>query len=155
MGARINYVFKDSEDGPSVVLYSHWGQDGWETDIAYALEHAKPRWNDAAYGTRMMISYLMQGSILEDTGFGIYAINGNNYDLGEQTVVIDFVNKTVTDNVPVDWIKFVQAYKPVLAEAGAQVSLASQGVQGLATLRPQHFFGTMNREENYVQKAYQ
>ena len=155
MGARINYVFKDSEDGPSVVLYSHWGQDGWETDIAYALEHAKPRWNDAAYGTRMMISYLMQGSILEETGFGIYAINGNNYDLGEQTVVIDFVNKTVTDNVPVDWIKFVQAYKPVLAEAGAQVSLASQGVQGLATLRPQHFFGTMNREENYVQKAYQ
>ena len=119
MGARINFVFKDSEDGPSVVLYSHWGQDGWETDIAYALEHAKPRWNDAAYATRMMISYLMQGSILEETGFGIYAINGNNYDLGEQTVVIDFVNKTVTDNVPVDWIKFVQAYKPVLAEAGA------------------------------------
>jgi hypothetical protein len=119
MGARINYVFKDSEDGPSVVLYSHWGQDGWETDIAMALEHSKPRWGDPSYATRMMISYLMQHSILDDTGFGIYAINGNNYDLGEQTVVIDFINKTVTDNVPVDWIKFVQAYKPVPAEVGA------------------------------------
>ena len=137
MGARINYVFKDSEDGPSVVLYSHWGQDGWETDIAAALEHSKPRWNDAAYGTRMMISYLIQHSLLEEHGFGIYSINGNNYDLGEQTVVIDFVNKTVIDNVPVKWDLFVQAYMPVAAEAGIQVSLASQGVQGLATLRPQ------------------
>ena len=117
MGARINFVFKDSEDGPSVVLYSHWGQDGWETDIASALEHAKPRWTDAAYGTRMMISHLIQHSILDETGFGVYAINGTNYDLGEQTVVIDFTNKTVTDNVPVDWDAFVMAYGPkVLSE---------------------------------------
>jgi hypothetical protein len=117
MGARINFVFKDSEPAVgepsvSVVLYSHWGQDQWEVDIAQALEHAKPRWNDAAYGTRMIISYLMQHNILDETGFGIYAINGTNYDLGEQTVVIDFVNKTVTDNVPVKWDKFIQAYLP-------------------------------------------
>ena len=119
MGARINFVFKDSEEGPNVVLYSHWGQDGWETDIAAALEHAKPRWDDSAYGTRMMISYLIQHSILDEHGFGIYAVNGTNYDLGEQTVVIDFVNKTITDNVPVKWDLFVQAYKPVAAEVGA------------------------------------
>ena len=38
-------------------------------------------------------------------------------DLGEQTVVIDFVNKTVTDNHPVDFQDFVQAYGPkVLTE---------------------------------------
>jgi len=52
MGARINFVFKDAEAAvgeptSSVVLYSHWGQDGWEVDIAKALEHAKPRWNDS------------------------------------------------------------------------------------------------------------
>jgi hypothetical protein len=117
MGARINYVFKDSEDGPSVVLYSHWGQDGWEQDIAEALRHAAPRWTDAAYGTRMMISYLMQHNILDETGFGLYAIGGNSYDLGEQTVVIDFTNKTVTDNVPVEWEAFINAYAPkVFAE---------------------------------------
>jgi hypothetical protein len=114
MGARINFVFKDSDEGPSVVLYSHWGQDGWEQDIAQALMHAKPRWSDAAYGTRMVISYLMQHSVLEETGFGIYAINGTNYDLGEQTVVIDFTNQTVTDNVPVKWDLFIAAYRPVL-----------------------------------------
>jgi hypothetical protein len=117
MGARINFVFKDAEPAvgeptSSVVLYSHWGQTEWQRDIAMALEHAKPRWNDAPYGTRMMISYLMQDSILEETGFGIYSIRGTNYDLGEQTVVIDFVNKTVTDNVPVKWDNFIQAYLP-------------------------------------------
>lgn len=113
MGARINFVFKDSTDGPSVVLYSHWGQDGWETDIAAALEHSKPRWTDTSYATRMMISYLMQHNILDETGFGLYAINGDNYDLGEQTVVIDFTDNTVTDNVPVKWDAFITAYGPV------------------------------------------
>ena len=110
MGARINFVFKDVEEEASVVLYSHWGQDSWETDIAAPLQHARPRWNDRTYGTRMMISYLMQDSILDETGFGIYAVTGSNFDLGEQTVIIDFVNKTIVDNVPVEWDKFIAAY---------------------------------------------
>lgn len=118
MGARINFVFKDGTD-TSVVLYSHWGQDGWEHDIAGALEHSKPRWSDSSYGTRMMISYLIKDSILDETGFGIYSINNiGSMDLGEQTVVIDFVNKTVTDNVPVQWDAFVRAYTPVAALVG-------------------------------------
>jgi len=109
MGARINYVFKDGTDS-SVVLYSHWGQTGWENDIAAALVHAKPRLADSSYATRMMISYLIQNDILEETGFGIYSVTGENFDLGEQTVVIDFVNKTITDNVSVDWDAFINAY---------------------------------------------
>ena len=118
MGARINFVFTDGTDS-SVVLYSHWGQDDWERDIAGALQHAQPRWSDSSYGTRMMISYLIKDSILDETGFGIYSINNvGSMDLGEQTVVIDFVNKTVTDNVPVQWDKFIQAYTPVAALVG-------------------------------------
>jgi hypothetical protein len=113
MGARINFVFKDGSDS-SVVLYSHWGQTEWESDIAGALEHAKPRWSDSSYATRMMISYLIQDSVMDETGFGIYAVSGDNFDLGEQTVVIDFVNKTVTDNVAVQWDKFVAAYSPLI-----------------------------------------
>jgi hypothetical protein len=112
MGARINFVFKDGTDS-SVVLYSHWGQTEWESDIAAALEHAQPRWGDSSYATRMMISHLIKDSILDDTGFGIYAVHGDNFDLGEQTVVIDFVNKTVIDNVSVPWDKFVAAYSPL------------------------------------------
>ena len=121
MGARINFVFKDSEEGPMVVLYSHWGQTEWETDIAGALQHSRPRWSDSSYATRMMISYLMQDSILEETGFGIYAIsNDGSLDLGEQTVLIDFTTNTVTDNVSVNFDKFVAAYgTKVLAETVA------------------------------------
>ena len=119
MGARINFVFKDSEQGPLVVLYSHWGQDEWERDLAMALQHAAPRLGDSAYGTRMIISYLMQDSILDETGFGIYAISNDGYDLGEQTVLIDFTTKTVTDNVSVDFDKFVAAYSPLPVQAGS------------------------------------
>ena len=82
-------------------------------DLAEAIQHARPRWQDSSYGTRMMISYLIKDSILDETGFGLYAVNGENYDLGEQTVVIDFTNQTVTDNVSVDWNRFVAAYSPL------------------------------------------
>ncbi len=117
MGARINYVFKDSEQGPMVALYSHWGETEWQRDLAMALQHAKPRWQDSAYGTRMIISYLMQDSILEETGFGIYAIsNDGSLDLGELTVLVDFTTNTVTDRVSVPFDKFMDAYLPVLVE---------------------------------------
>ena len=123
MGARINYVFKDEDPHPSVVLYSHWGETEWQRDLAMALQHSKPRWADIAYGTRMMISYLMQDSVLEETGFGIYAVNGPNYDLGEFTVVVDMTNQTIYEvgsNVHVQWEDFVQAYNPkVYAETSA------------------------------------
>jgi hypothetical protein len=119
MGARINFVFKDVEDEAHVVLYSHWGETEWQRDLAMALQHAKPRWSDYAYFTRMMISYLIQDSVLEETGFGIYAITGTNFDLGETTVVIDIAKETINhvgSTVVVDWDKFMVAYLPVLAE---------------------------------------
>jgi hypothetical protein len=62
----------------------------------------------------MMISYLTQHNILDETGFGIYAINDINQDLGEQTIIIDFSNKTVTDIHSVTWDNFIQAYMPTL-----------------------------------------
>ena len=120
MGARINFIFKDQKDSPAVVLYSHWGQTEWQRDLAMALEHSKPRWGDTSYFTRMMISYLIQDSVLGDTGFGIYAIDNIDADLGDETVVIDMVNNTIIDTVPVTWNNFVQAYMPVpaMAEVG-------------------------------------
>ena len=129
MGARINYIFKDSLTQPSVVLYSHWGETEWQRDLAMALDHAKPRWIDSSYATRMMISYLIQDSVLEETGFGIYAVNGPNYELMDTTVVIDFTNKTIYEvgsNVHVKWNDFVQAYNPkVYAEQSAGMGSSS------------------------------
>jgi hypothetical protein len=58
----------------------------------------------------------MQDSVLEETGFGIYAIDNDGLDLGETTILVDFVTKTVTDKVSVPFDKFVDAYLPSLVE---------------------------------------
>ena len=91
MGARINFVFKDREDKPAVVLYSHWGQDEWQRDLAMALDHARPRWSDESYVTRMIISYLIQDQLLDQHGFGIYSISDIDQDLGDTTIIIDII----------------------------------------------------------------
>jgi hypothetical protein len=128
MGARINYIFKDveaavGEPASHVVLYSHWGETEWQRDIAMALLHAKPRWSDASYFTRMIISYLIQDSVFSDTGFGIYAINDINEDLGDTTVVIDISKETIIDNQGnvLDWQLFIEAYHPVYLTEKATV----------------------------------
>jgi len=119
MGARINFVFKDVEDEAHVVLYSHWGETEWQRDLAMALQHAKPRWSDVAYFTRMVIGYLTQDDVLGELGFGIYAITGTNFELGETTVVIDIEKETVYEagkDLQVDWQLFINAYLPSLVE---------------------------------------
>lgn len=115
MGARINFVFKDDLNS-AVVLYSHWGETEWRRDLAMALDHAKPRWTDSSYATRMIISYLMQDSILEETGFGIFSVTGPNYHMGDTTVIVDLINQTVIDdqNNTVSWETFLLAYSPNL-----------------------------------------
>ena len=116
MGARINYIFKNNE-GPHVVLYSHWGQDEWKRDIAMALDHARPRWSDESYCTRMIIRYLIRDQLLDQHGFGIYSISDVSEELGDQTIIVDMINQTVGDDVEVAWDLFVQAYRPkVLSE---------------------------------------
>jgi hypothetical protein len=124
MGARIHYVFKDveaavGEPSAHVVLYSHWGELEWQRDLAQALLHAKPRWSDSTYFTRMIISWLMQDSLFSPTGFGIYAIRDVNEDLGDTTVVIDISKETIIDpqGNTIDWQLFIEAYLPkVLSE---------------------------------------
>jgi len=97
MGARINFVFDDGTDS-LVNLYSHWGESNWKDDLIGALIHAQNRKGDYSYFTRMVISHLMKDQILDETGFGIYAINrseiANNFD---KTVVLDLVNNLLTD----------------------------------------------------------
>ena len=97
MGARINFVFDDGTESLAV-LYSHWGENTWQDDLAGAIFHAQIRKGDHSYFTRMVISHLIKDYVLDETGFGIYAINrseiNNNFD---KTVVLDLVNNTLTD----------------------------------------------------------
>lgn len=100
MGARVNFIFNEDETAigepasPKVVLYSHWGADTWEVDLASALSVAEPRWDDASYATRIVISNLIGEQWKSETGFGIYATTSME-DPWDLCVEIDFVKKTV------------------------------------------------------------
>ena len=95
MGARVHFVFNDGTKH-AVALYSHWGADSWEHDLAQAIRHAEPREGDYSYWTRMVISHLIQNEILDETGYGIYAISPNSTPSTlDEVVEIDLVKKTV------------------------------------------------------------
>lgn len=103
MGARCTFVFKTDENH-AVALYSHWGEDSLYEDLAAALNHARPRWSDPSYGTRMAISYLMQDSILDETGFGIYGCDPTDQGFMDTPITIDFTDNTVGNGE--DWHSF-------------------------------------------------
>jgi hypothetical protein len=96
MGARCNFVFKQSEDY-GVCLYSHWDEDHMYELLAAALEHAQPRiqMGDIPYATRMAISYIIKDQILEETGFGISAMDPRDQGFLDHPITIDFTDMTV------------------------------------------------------------
>ncbi len=95
MGARCTFIFKQKED-LGVALYSHWGEYDMYTDLAQALQHAAPRKGDVEYYTRMAISYLLKDSILDETGFGLYACNPNDLGFMDHPILIDLTNNTIS-----------------------------------------------------------
>lgn len=89
MGARINYVFKANMDKPYITLYSHWGETSWRTDLAAALEAARPRWNDDSYSLRIIIDQLTKDSRDEETGHGIFLSNPEDIAFLDYPVIVD------------------------------------------------------------------
>jgi hypothetical protein len=108
MGARVNFVFKQDESGKNLTLYSHWGADTWEIDLAYALDKARSRWDDPSYGSRIVVSQLIGDQWQSETGFGLY-VTEDTSDFWDEVVIVDFVNKTV-NGVPFEtYITYGQA----------------------------------------------
>ena len=96
MGARCNFVFKQSED-LAVCLYSHWDEDYMHEVLAAALQHARPRLQigDIPYGTRMAISHIIKDSVLDETGYGIYAMDPTDQGFLDHPITIDLTDMTV------------------------------------------------------------
>jgi len=121
MGARCTFVFKQSED-LAVALYSHWGEDSMHSDLANALQHAVVRKSDNEYYTRMAVSYLLKDSILDETGFGLYACNPNDLGWADHPILIDLTNNTISDETGShDIDSFVNYHSPsgILSTVGA------------------------------------
>ena len=93
MGDRANFGFKQSNDNV-VFLYGHWAGHRMLEQLADAVEHARPRWNDEGYATRIAISRLVGEEWQSELGWGIYV---NELGDNEHKVpVIDWHNKTFT-----------------------------------------------------------
>jgi hypothetical protein len=73
MGDRAVIGFKANKDATPVHLYMHWGGSERYLDVQKAVKAAYPRWNDAAYATRIAISQIVGQHWGEETGFGISA----------------------------------------------------------------------------------
>ena len=129
MGARCTFIFKQSED-LAVALYSHWGEDSMYEDLAKALQHAAVRSGDKEYYVRMAISYLMQDSILDETGFGIYACDPNDLYFLDHPILIDLTNNTIShDDVNhKDIDSFITYNLPSGVHAVGASSIAEVGV---------------------------
>ena len=121
MGARCTFVFKQKED-LAVALYSHWGEDSMHMDLALALQHATVRKGDTEYYTRMAVSHLLKDSILDETGFGLYACNPSNQQWMDHPILIDLTNNTISDETGShDIDSFINYHLPssVLSTVGA------------------------------------
>jgi hypothetical protein len=97
MGARCTFVFKQSND-LGVALYSHWGEDSMNQDLALALQHAAKRKGDESYYVRMAISFLLNEGVMEETGFGLYACNTQDLGFMDHPIIINLTNNTVEDD---------------------------------------------------------
>jgi hypothetical protein len=128
MGARCTFIFKQSED-LAVALYSHWGEDSMYEDLAQALQHAAVRSGDREYYVRMAISHLLKDSILDETGFGIYACNPNDLGFMDHPILIDLTNNTITDETGSHEIdSFINYHSPSGVHTVGASSIAEVGV---------------------------
>jgi hypothetical protein len=93
MGDRANFGFKDRK-GDTVFLYGHWAGYNMLENLANAVEHARPRWNDESYATRIAISRMVGEEWESETGWGI-SVN-QLADNEHKVPVIDWDKKTFT-----------------------------------------------------------
>jgi hypothetical protein len=93
MGDRANFGFRDHKED-ILFVYGHWAGYKMLEQLANALVHARPRWNDEAYATRICVSQLVNSEWDRETGWGltINTIADNEHKIP----VVDWKKQTVT-----------------------------------------------------------
>jgi hypothetical protein len=118
MGARCTFVFKQADE-LGVALYSHWGEDSMNQDLALALRHAAKRKGDKSYYIRMAVSFLLNEAVMDETGFGLYACNPNDLGFMDHPIIVDLTTGTVHDDTGIhDIDKFISYHLGAMEYAG-------------------------------------
>jgi hypothetical protein len=100
MGDRANFGFKQSND-ETIVLYGHWAGHDMLSNLAEAVEKARPRWTDESYATRIVVSNLIGDNWHETTGWGL-TVN-NILDNEHKIPVIDWRSGTFSLHEEASW----------------------------------------------------
>ena len=98
MGDRANIKLIDNKDTEGkeigvMWLYTHWGGHSLFEDLKSALIRGKSRWDDDSYLARIIFSEMIQGEVLDTTGYGLSTQMGDGgedfcVDLTAGTVVV-------------------------------------------------------------------
>lgn len=86
---------KSGESEKTIYLYQHWSGEGQIEYFSNALLNAMPRWTDASYATRIMVSHLVGDQWTSETGFGLY-VGGTSHGADYAYILIaDFQAQAV------------------------------------------------------------
>ena len=72
MGNRANFGFTAGEGQPTLFVYAHSGGYAMLNTLAQAIDHARPRWSDDGYATRMCVSAIVGDAWRGELGYGLY-----------------------------------------------------------------------------------
>ena len=100
MGDRANFGFTEGNGKPTLYLYGHYAGYEMLSNLAYALEAARPRWSDPAYGTRITISHMIGKDWNSEYGWGlsIDSLCDNEHSIP----VVDWDKQTVSLYADID-----------------------------------------------------
>jgi hypothetical protein len=91
VGDRANFVFVQ-DNGETIVLYGHWAGYNMLEKLADAVAKSQPRWADAGYATRIVVSQMINEFWDSETGWGLYVneIGDNEHRIP----VVNFKDRT-------------------------------------------------------------
>ena len=98
------------EGSPDLYLYTHWGAESLPAVVASALDRGRGRWDDEEYLNRIVFSEMIQGYVMEETGFGIgFHEHGDVWRVVEinqsnKTAAVREINYDAVDLDDDDWM---------------------------------------------------
>lgn len=101
MGDRANIVIeKDNEAFPhEVYLYTHWSGSELPDILRAALVRGRNRWTDGQYLARIIFSEMINGSVMDETGYGISTRPGD----GQSNMIYVNVEKQTVRHKKQQW----------------------------------------------------
>ena len=108
-----------AQGNPDLYFYTHWGAESLPEVVANALARGRDRWTDEEYLNRFIFSEMIQGDVLEETGYGIgfdehgdvWRIVEINYD--NRTVVINEIDYESWDMASIDNMPWKYTTEPM------------------------------------------